>query len=119
MAAMNGNEKASCPVETTLKVIGGKWKVLIIHCLLEEPRRFGELARCLGTISPRILVQQLRELEEDGVVVRKNYGELPLRVEYSLSALGATLAPILYAMSDWGEAFEARSGMNPASVDTL
>ena len=102
------NNTASCPVETTLKVIGGRWKVLIIHFLLEDTRRFGELARCLGSISPRTLTRQLRELEADGVVSRKDYGGIPPKVEYSLSPFGKTLAPVLYAMDAWGIAVEAR-----------
>ncbi len=92
----------SCPVETTLKVIGGRWKVLIIHHLLESKKRFGELARSLGSISARTLSKQLRELEEDGVVDRKDFGEIPPRVEYSLSSLGETLSPVLQAMEVWG-----------------
>ncbi|MGB3291045.1 MAG: helix-turn-helix domain-containing protein [Burkholderiaceae bacterium] len=108
MATKSNEDKASCPVETTLKVIGGKWKVLIIHFLLEGTKRFGELARCLGRISPRTLAQQLRELEEDGVVIRIDYKEVPPRVEYAISPLGRTLSPILHAMGDWGEALEAR-----------
>jgi DNA-binding HxlR family transcriptional regulator len=105
--ATNAN-KASCPVETTLKVIGGKWKVMILHFLLEDTRRFGELTRCLGRISARTLTQQLRELEEDGVIVRKDFGEIPPKVEYTISALGRTLSPVLHAMADWGEFLEAR-----------
>lgn len=105
-----GNATASCPVETTLKVIGGKWKVLIIYFLLEDTKRFGELARCLGRISPRTLSQQLRELEEDGIVTRKDYGEIPPKVEYTLSSLGCTLSPILYAMADWGAVLEVKQG---------
>lgn len=101
-------KSAGCPVETTLKVIGGKWKVMIIHFLLEDTQRFGELARKLGRISPKTLTQQLRELEEDGVIIRKDFGEVPLRVEYSISTLGCTLSPILHAMEDWGAFLEAK-----------
>ena len=98
----------SCPVETTLKVIGGRWKVLIIHHLLEGTKRFGELTRSLGSISARTLSKQLRELEEDGVVDRKDYGEIPPRVEYSLSSLGETLTPVLRAMEVWGQIVESK-----------
>ncbi|MBO1501251.1 winged helix-turn-helix transcriptional regulator [Serratia proteamaculans] len=111
------NKKASCPVEITLKVIGGKWKVLIIHFLLEGTKRFGELTRCLGPISPKILAQQLRELEDDGLVVRKDFGEIPPRVEYAMSSLGNTLSPILYAMADWGDFFEARQETEKPEMD--
>lgn len=102
------NKTATCPVESTLQVIGGKWKVMIIHFLLEHERRFGELARCLGRISPRTLAQQLKELEADGIVTRTDYEEKPQRVEYSISEFGKTLAPILYAMGDWGQTLETR-----------
>jgi DNA-binding HxlR family transcriptional regulator len=93
---------ASCPVESTLRVIGGRWKVLIIHFLLEDTQRFGELSRLLGTISARTLSKQLRELEDDGVVARKDFGEIPPKVEYSLTPLGKALEPILLAMEAWG-----------------
>ena len=96
----------SCPVETTLKVIGGRWKVLIIHHLLESTKRFGELTRSLGSISARTLSKQLRELEEDGVIDRKDFGEIPPRVEYSVSTLGTTLTPVLKAMEAWGQIVE-------------
>lgn len=104
----SSKKNASCPVETTLKVIGGKWKVLIIHFLLEGKKRFGELANCLGRISPKTLSQQLRELEEDGIILRKDFAEIPPKVEYSISTLGETLSPILHAMADWGGALEKR-----------
>lgn len=103
-----GKKDASCPVETTLKVIGGKWKVLIIHFLLEDTKRFGELAKCLGRISPKTLAQQLRELEEDGVIDREVFAQVPPKVEYTITSLGITLSPILHAMADWGTFLEAR-----------
>ena len=95
-----------CPVETTLEVIGGRWKVMIIHFLLEDKRRFGELTRSLGGISARTLSKQLRELEAAGIVARKDFGEIPPRVEYSLTPLGKTLKPVLQSMADWGERVE-------------
>jgi len=100
----------SCPVESTLEVIGGRWKVLIIHFLLAGPTRFGELARSLGSISARTLSKQLRELEADGVVNRKDFGEIPPKVEYSLTPLGKTLEPVLLAMEAWGVAVEKGRG---------
>ncbi|QDS96995.1 winged helix-turn-helix transcriptional regulator [Adhaeretor mobilis] len=108
MAKVKKQAAVSCPVETTLRVIGGRWKVLIIHFLLHGTMRFGELTRSLGTISARTLSKQLRELEADGVVDRKDFGEIPPKVEYSLTALGRSLEPILQSMEAWGTAVETR-----------
>lgn len=102
MGEKHTQKSVHCPVETTLDVIGGRWKVLIIHFLLEDKKRFGELARSLGGISARTLSKQLRELEAHGVIDRKDYGEIPPRVEYSLTPLGKTLEPVLVAMDAWG-----------------
>ncbi len=106
MAKKTKQKAACCPVETTLKVIGGRWKVLIIHFLLEDTKRFGELTRSLGGISARTLSKQLRELEADGVVDRKDFGEIPPKVEYSLTPLGESLEPVLLSMSAWGTTVE-------------
>jgi len=95
----------SCPVEITLGVIHGRWKVLIIHHLLEGVKRFSELHRFLKDISHRTLSQQLRELESDRLVKRKVYRQVPPKVEYSLTPLGKTLEPVLLAMHGWGEQF--------------
>lgn len=109
MAKKQSGRRASCPVETTLGVIGGQWKVLVIHFLLDGPRRFGELSRLLGSISARTLSKQLRELEADEVVSRKDYQEIPPRVEYSLTPLGESLKPVLQAMEAWGVSVEKKS----------
>ncbi|MCC5787970.1 MAG: helix-turn-helix transcriptional regulator [Phycisphaerales bacterium] len=95
----------SCPVETTIRVVGGRWKVLVIHYLLEGDRRFNELQRLLQGISPRTLTKQLRELEDDGIVSREAFPEIPPRVVYSLTALGRSLEPVLLAMASWGEGY--------------
>lgn len=92
-----------CPVEVTLGVISGRWKVMVLHFLLEESMRFNELRRRLPGISQRTLTAQLRELESDGVIHREVYPEIPPRVEYSLTPLGRSLHPILLAMHQWGE----------------
>lgn len=97
-----------CPVESTLRVIAGRWKVLVLHHLLEDTRRFNELHRLLGGISHRTLTKQLRELERDGIVRRKVYPEIPPRVEYSLTPLGKSLEPVLQAMHKWGEGYAHR-----------
>ena len=92
-----------CPVEDTLAVIHGRWKVLIIHFLLEGTKRFGELHRALSSVSHRTLAQQLRELEADGIVHRKMYPQVPPKVEYSLTPVGRSLKPVLLSMHAWGE----------------
>lgn len=97
----------SCPVEITLRVIGGRWKVLVIHHLLDGVKRFGALSRALEGVSARTLTKQLRELEADGVINRKVYQQIPPMVEYSLTPVGEQLEPILSAMHVWGEQFEA------------
>ncbi|MCH5585582.1 helix-turn-helix transcriptional regulator [Shimazuella sp. AN120528] len=91
------------PVEYTLKLIGGKWKPLILFILLEEgTKRFGEFRKIIDGITQGVLTTQLRELENDGLVERKIYATVPPKVEYSLSPLGKTLYPILKGMCDWG-----------------
>jgi DNA-binding HxlR family transcriptional regulator len=94
-------KEVSCPVEITLEVIFGRWKVLIIHQLLEDTKRFNQLQRELRGITHRTLSKQLREMEEHGLVVRKDYQEIPPRVEYSLSVLGKSLESVLIAMHEW------------------
>ncbi len=89
---------SACPVETTLTLIGDKWKVLILRDLMARTKRFGELKRSVGNVSQKVLTAQLRAMEESGLVRRKVYAEVPPRVEYSLSDLGRSLKPILDAM---------------------
>ena len=108
MEKKTSKQPASCPVETTLKVLSGRWKVLIIQFLLEQPRRFGELSRCLGPVSARSLTKQLRELEDDGFIIRKDFEQISPKVEYSVSELGKMAEPILLAMAVLGEALESR-----------
>ncbi|MEA5581166.1 helix-turn-helix domain-containing protein [Nodularia harveyana UHCC-0300] len=95
------DSRLTCEVETTLKVIGGRWKVLIIRELISEVKRFGELQRSLPGITQKMLTQQLREMEEDGIIHREVYAQIPPKVEYSLTTLGKSLIPILYAMHKW------------------
>lgn len=94
-----------CPVETTLDVIAGRWKVMIIYYLLQGKKRFNQLQRELRGISHRTLARQLREMEGQGIVIREDYGEIPPRVEYSLSPLGVSLRDILLEMHAWGEKY--------------
>jgi DNA-binding HxlR family transcriptional regulator len=102
----NTRKAVSCPVETTLGVIGGQWKVMVLHYLLEGDQRFGELSRSLRGISARTLTKQLRELESDGIIHREVYQQIPPKVEYSLTSAGKKLKPVLVAMHDWGVEWE-------------
>ncbi|MES5397486.1 helix-turn-helix domain-containing protein [Bacillus amyloliquefaciens] len=103
-----------CSIELTLKLIGGKWKVLILWYLDEKNMRFGELKRALPQITQKMLTKQLRELEEDGIVNRSVHHQIPPKVEYSLSEIGKSLLPILSTLSDWG-AFYAEIRKNSPS----
>ena len=102
----NDKKSVGCPVESTIAAIGGRWKVLVIHHLLEGKQRFGELTRLLGGVSARTLTRQLRELEECGIIDRYVHQQIPPKVEYSLTPLGLELKPVLYAMHAWGERLE-------------
>ena len=95
-----------CPVATTVGLIGNKWKILIIRNLLNGTFRFGELRKGIDKISQKVLTDNLRELESDGLVVRKIYAEVPPRVEYSLSPLGFSLKPIINDMAVWGNIYK-------------
>ena len=101
-------ELPACPVETTLTLIGDKWKVLILRDLLLGTKRFRELKKSVGNVSQKVLTAQLRTMEESGLVNRKVYAEVPPRVEYSLTELGKSLKPILDSMRAWGEAYKAK-----------
>jgi DNA-binding HxlR family transcriptional regulator len=92
----------SCGLDATLKVIAGKWKPLIIYFLLDTPNRYGELKRAVRGVSHKVLIQQLKELESDGIVVRTDYKEIPPRVDYALTALGRSLAEAMVPLSNWG-----------------
>lgn len=104
---MISNKKIlDCPIATTINLIGNKWKLLIIRDLLASTRRFGELRKNLEGISQRVLTQNLRELENDGLIKRKVYAEVPPRVEYSLNELGRSLLPIISTMANWGNNYK-------------
>lgn len=105
----------SCPVETTLLLIGEKWKVLIIRELLSGTKRFGELKKSIGSITQKVLTQNLRTMEEDGLIVRKVYAEVPPKVEYTLTDFGLSLKPILDSMYKWGNEYHR----NIKSKDTI
>lgn len=103
------NDLPACPVETTLMLIGDKWKVLILRDLMPGTKRFSELKKSIGSVSQKVLTSQLRDMEEKGLISRKVYAEVPPRVEYSLTELGKSLSPILDAMREWGENYKAQS----------
>lgn len=100
-------ELPACPVETTLTLIGDKWKVLILRDLLTGTKRFGELKKSVGNVSQKVLTAQLRAMEDSGLLTRTVYAEVPPRVEYRLTDLGESLKPILDAMWNWGEEYKA------------
>ncbi len=100
------DELPDCPVATTVSLIGSKWKLLIIRNLLTRPWRFNELKKDLDGISQKVLTDSLRSMEEDGIVTRTIYAEVPPRVEYALSELGESLHPVLDAMMNWGNAYK-------------
>lgn len=101
-------ELPECPVATTVALIGSKWKLLIIRNLMERPWRFNELKRDLEGISQKVLTDSLRSMEEDGLITRTVFPEVPPHVEYALSDLGYSLKPILDSMVAWGNSYKAR-----------
>ena len=100
------DELPACPVATTLMLIGNKWKVFIVQKLLERPWRFNELQKNIPGISQRVLTDNLRTMEEDGIITRTVYPEVPVRVEYALSSLGETIRPIIDSMFEWGTMYQ-------------
>lgn len=107
MSANETKNLPACPVETTLTLIGNKWKVLILRDLLPGTKRFGELKKSLGSVSQKVLTAQLRDMEADGLLTRTVYPEVPPRVEYALTDLGMSLQPVLDSMWSWGENYKA------------
>jgi DNA-binding HxlR family transcriptional regulator len=99
-------DENSCPVTATMQVLGGKWKSILINAIYHtSPARFGELKRSVKGITQSMLTKQLRELEDDGVISRKIYPEIPPRVEYTLTEFGLTLSPIMLSMAEWGKQY--------------
>ena len=99
-------EMPACPVATTLQLIGSKWKILIMRNLMSRPWRFNELKKDLEGVSQKVLTASLRSMEEDGIVIRTVYPEVPPRVEYSLSERGESMRPIIKAMEIWGTEYK-------------
>lgn len=105
-----------CPVEVAVSVVGGTWKLTVIKHLMEGTQRFGELGRLVPSANRKTLTRQLRELEEDGVVHREVYPEVPPKVEYSLTALGRELVPVIEAMNSWGGHYSSYQGSSAAGT---
>src|SRR5262245_53616647 len=112
------NSAASCPAEEAMEVFGGKWRVGIIHHLAGRPLRFNELRRQLAGITQKMLTQQLRHLQRFGVIERRQFAEIPPRVEYSLTHSGKTLVPLLAQISKWSEVHMQRLRQAAAAHDT-
>lgn len=94
-----------CPIEAAFDIIGGRWKGVLLYHLLDSPKRNSELRRLVPGVAPRVMAQQLRELETAGVIVRTVYPEVPPKVEYALTPFGRSLEPVLHFVRDWGETY--------------
>ena len=105
MVTKDKSSPPACPVTALLDIIGGKWKPIILYCLQSKTKRFGQVSALIPRLSRKVLSQQLKELERDGLILRQAYAEIPPRVEYSLTELGQTLGPVLNQMEAWGQAY--------------
>lgn len=105
----------ACPVATTVGLIGNKWKILILRDILTGPKRFGELRKSLNGVSQKVLTENLREMEADGLVTRTVFPEVPPRVEYGLSELGESLRPIIKQMEEWGIGYREKMFQSAAA----
>lgn len=112
------NWKTGCDVEATLSVIGGRWKPILICRLLDGRKRFGELCRLAPNATQRMITLQLRELEADGIISRHVFPEVPPRVEYEITEVGRTLAPIIKSMQKWGKTFKVQQLANEQTATT-
>jgi DNA-binding HxlR family transcriptional regulator len=103
-------DENNCPITATMQVLGGKWKPILINAIyLTAPARFGELKRSVEGITQSMLTSQLRELEDDGIISRKIYAEIPPRVEYTLTEFGLTLSPVILSMARWGKEYRMKN----------
>lgn len=108
MRHSNYGNNFGCPLEAAIEAIGGKWKGIILYHLIDGVKRFNELRRLMPSVTQRMLTKQLRELEDDGIILRHVYAQVPPKVEYSFTPFGSTLIPILKDMEQWGKVFVAR-----------
>lgn len=106
-----------CPVELTIDLLGGKWKAVLMWELSEKTLRFNELTRLFPNATRKMLTQQLKEMERDGLIFRREYPQIPPKVEYSLTDFGRTFMPVLFSMNQWGQDYIATLGDNGASQD--
>ncbi|MDD3341067.1 MAG: helix-turn-helix domain-containing protein [Bacilli bacterium] len=111
MGCCNSNNSVICPVDITLDLIGGKYKSLILWHLVDRTLRFGELKKLIPNATPKMLTQQLRELEKDNLIIRTVYPVVPPKVEYYLSEFGKSIKPILTTMYAWGEDYLKKNGL--------
>lgn len=112
-------DEKTCPVTATMKVLGGKWKPILINAIyFTSPARFGELKRSVVGITQSMLTSQLRELEDDGIIARKIYAEIPPRVEYTLTEFGLTLSPIIQSMAEWGNQYKLNIKTKKRKINT-
>lgn len=102
-------ELPTCPVKTTIDLIGNKWKLLIIREILNGPKRYNELYRLLNGISYKVLTDNLKQMEDDSIIIRKDYNENPPKVEYYLSSIGESLKPIIQEMAAWGDNYKYKN----------
>ena len=102
----------NCPIEATIELIGGKYKAIILWHLIEKTLRYNELRKIIPQATPKMLTQQLRELEDNNLILRKVYPIVPPKVEYSLSEFGKTIIPILTVMCDWGDEYLEKNNIN-------
>jgi DNA-binding HxlR family transcriptional regulator len=109
-------KNTKCPAEFTLAMIGGRWKIPLLFHLLSGTKRFSELSRALTGVSQKMLTQQLREMERNGLVERKVYAQVPPKVEYALTPLGSSLKPVVDAMCQWGELHDAPTSSREAHL---
>jgi DNA-binding HxlR family transcriptional regulator len=107
-------KQSNCPAEYTLARIGGRWKIPLIFHLMSGVRRFSELSRALTGVSQKVLTQQLREMERNGLIERKVYAQVPPRVEYALTPLGRSLKPVVDTMCRWGESHASNAAVEEA-----
>ena len=108
-------DENNCPVTATMKVLGGKWKPILINAIYHtSPARFGELKRSVIGITQSMLTQQLRELEDDGIIGRKIYAEIPPKVEYTLTEFGLTLSPVIQTLANWGNVYKLNKQKVPS-----